>query len=333
MKKIIFTIFIAILVLIAGFYIINNYVYKQKKVDNQENVVNSFEDCVAAGYPVMESYPERCQASDGRTFTRKLTDEELANMAVPAIMRGTFICLPHRDTSGLVTQECAYGFQAEDGKYYALRDSSQDKGLFHLSVGQEIEIRGLLIPEESDEYNSQGVIEIQELYVIEEEEEEPAEVEREVAGDISYTIPAVTANYMTFSNWQVNVIDDKEILLERVLDDQLVCVETESTSSLSSRVSRIYTSSAEYCLEANSEGAAGSVYTDYSYYTLFDGNLVLIQFTVQYPQCVNYDGNEQEECATERENFNLDDIVDEVRSSIIIDDLEEGADLTNEVEE
>jgi hypothetical protein len=333
MKKALIIIIITLGVLVLGFFILNRYIYNAKQAPSQDVSINSYEDCAAAGYPILESYPEKCQAPDGRTFTRKLTDEELANMAVPAIMRCVFTCLPHRDTSGPVTQECAYGFQAEDGNYYALKDENRDKGLFDLSIGEEIEIRGLLIPEKSEKYNSQGVIEIQELYVIEEEEEELAEVEREVAGDISYTIPAVTANYMTFSNWQVNVIDDKEILLERVLDDQLVCVETESTSSLSSRVSRIYTSSAEYCLEANSEGAAGSVYTDYSYYTLFDDNLVLIQFTVQYPQCVNYDGNEQEECATERENFNLDDIVDEVRSSIIIDDLEEGADLTNEVEE
>jgi len=32
--------------------------------------INSFESCVAAGYPVMESYPEKCRTSDGLTFTK-----------------------------------------------------------------------------------------------------------------------------------------------------------------------------------------------------------------------------------------------------------------------
>ena len=32
-------------------------------------VVHSFQDCVEAGYPVMESYPRQCKTPDGRTFT------------------------------------------------------------------------------------------------------------------------------------------------------------------------------------------------------------------------------------------------------------------------
>ena len=39
-----------------------------------QNEVNSFEDCVAAGNPVMESYPEQCQ-HDGKTFTRDISKE------------------------------------------------------------------------------------------------------------------------------------------------------------------------------------------------------------------------------------------------------------------
>lgn len=38
--------------------------------------VNSYEECVDAGYPIMESYPEQCAAPDGRNFTRELTPEE-----------------------------------------------------------------------------------------------------------------------------------------------------------------------------------------------------------------------------------------------------------------
>ena len=34
--------------------------------------VLSFEDCVAAGYPVMESYPRQCRTPDGRTYAEEL---------------------------------------------------------------------------------------------------------------------------------------------------------------------------------------------------------------------------------------------------------------------
>lgn len=37
--------------------------------------ISSFDDCVAAGYPVMESLPEQCATDDGRTFTN--TDSPL----------------------------------------------------------------------------------------------------------------------------------------------------------------------------------------------------------------------------------------------------------------
>jgi len=40
--------------------------------------VLSFEDCVEAGYPVMESYPRRCSTPDGRTYAEELTPTQTA---------------------------------------------------------------------------------------------------------------------------------------------------------------------------------------------------------------------------------------------------------------
>ena len=34
--------------------------------------INSFEECAAAGYPIMESYPERCAVPGGQTFVRQI---------------------------------------------------------------------------------------------------------------------------------------------------------------------------------------------------------------------------------------------------------------------
>lgn len=36
-------------------------------------VINSFEECAAAGYPIMESYPEQCRTPDGENFVRNIS--------------------------------------------------------------------------------------------------------------------------------------------------------------------------------------------------------------------------------------------------------------------
>lgn len=48
--------------------------------DSQVEQISSYEECVDAGYPILESYPEQCMTPDGRGFTRELTDEELRNL-------------------------------------------------------------------------------------------------------------------------------------------------------------------------------------------------------------------------------------------------------------
>ncbi len=68
------------LIIIAGvlrFNFTNDDIYVQRengdvvKYDDVASEIKSFEDCANAGFPIMESYPERC--SDGKnTFTRVL---------------------------------------------------------------------------------------------------------------------------------------------------------------------------------------------------------------------------------------------------------------------
>ncbi len=42
--------------------------------DESDDVIEDFEDCVEAGYPVMESFPEQCMTDDGQVFTN--TDDD-----------------------------------------------------------------------------------------------------------------------------------------------------------------------------------------------------------------------------------------------------------------
>ncbi len=52
---------VAIVVAVMAAYVLANR-------SSQEGGINSFEECAAAGNPIMESYPRRCNAN-GETFT------------------------------------------------------------------------------------------------------------------------------------------------------------------------------------------------------------------------------------------------------------------------
>jgi hypothetical protein len=61
-----------ILVGIIGYF----FVDLQSFFEKPANEINSFEECIAAGYPIMESYPEQCKIPDGTLFTKQMTMRE-----------------------------------------------------------------------------------------------------------------------------------------------------------------------------------------------------------------------------------------------------------------
>lgn len=42
---------------------------------NTTESINNYNQCVAAGYAILETYPEQCKTSDGRTFVRDISSE------------------------------------------------------------------------------------------------------------------------------------------------------------------------------------------------------------------------------------------------------------------
>ena len=71
-----------------------------------------------------------------------------------------------------------------------------------------------------------------------------------------------------------------------------------------------------YCIENVSEGAAGTVYTDYTYTFLKDSKLVKLSFTLAYPQCENYNDPQKTECEQERQTFDLDTLINRIAESV-----------------
>lgn len=76
-------------------------------------------------------------------------------------VEGEFTCLPHKDTSGPQTLECAYGLKSTDGKFYGLFDPDTDyANIQSVPMGEKIILKGFFTPTESELYLIEGSIEI-----------------------------------------------------------------------------------------------------------------------------------------------------------------------------
>lgn len=71
-----------------------------------------------------------------------------------------------------------------------------------------------------------------------------------------------------------------------------------------------------YCVTQSTEGAAGSIYTQYSYAFARGNQTIVFTFTLRFVQCGNYSEPQKTECENERSSFNLDSIVDRMARTI-----------------
>ena len=121
--------------------------------------------------------------------------------------------------------------------------------------------------------------------------------------------PAWSAAYISAQSWPPQVHFEAG-------SDQLNCPETPPESSLPQRTALRKINGRDYCVRALSEGAAGSVYTQYSYSTAVNDGIVTLDFTLRFPRCENYDDPQKTECSNERETFDLDTLVDEMAQNL-----------------
>lgn len=66
---------------------------------------------------------------------------------------GTYVCLPHRNTSGATTMECAFGLQVENGDYYALDMSAVTFPADSFNTGDKIRVTGKLTDKSFEQTN------------------------------------------------------------------------------------------------------------------------------------------------------------------------------------
>jgi hypothetical protein len=81
-------------------------------------------------------------------------------------LTGTYTCLPHLDTKGPQTMECAFGLQAENGDYYAVNFGASGDSMNQFRAGETITAEGFVVIKEAlsadqwQKYNMKGIFTI-----------------------------------------------------------------------------------------------------------------------------------------------------------------------------
>lgn len=68
-------------------------------------------------------------------------------------IEGEYVCLPHKDTSGPQTMECAFGMKLSDGSYIAI-DLSGVSGDTNYPMQSKLKVTGLYVPIEQISSNT-----------------------------------------------------------------------------------------------------------------------------------------------------------------------------------
>ncbi len=106
--------------------------------------------------------------------------------------------------------------------------------------------------------------------------------------------------YVTAVDWPASI---------QIIDEPYSCTEAGDEFQRAGITEEKTIGNKTYCVTKVSEGAAGSVYTQYAYARAEEDKTRIATFSFRFVQCVNYDEPQQSECKIEQENFNSDLLV------------------------
>ncbi|OGI76259.1 hypothetical protein A3C67_03125 [Candidatus Nomurabacteria bacterium RIFCSPHIGHO2_02_FULL_42_19] len=95
---------VVIIIILAGGVF---YVLSTRTPAPDESAISSFEECVAAGYPVMESYPRQCRTPEGVLFVENVENPTPAPVATGGCFVGGCSGQICSDQEGVITT-CEY---------------------------------------------------------------------------------------------------------------------------------------------------------------------------------------------------------------------------------
>jgi hypothetical protein len=106
--------------------------------------------------------------------------------------------------------------------------------------------------------------------------------------------------------------------LVNIIEQEFSCIEAGSEIERSGKTEKIIIDGQEYCVTKASEGAAGSVYTQYAYAYPKNNKTIVFTFSLKFIQCYNYDELEKSLCEEERNNFDINPIINDIIKSAVI---------------
>ena len=125
---------------------------------------------------------------------------------------------------------------------------------------------------------------------------------------ISFQYPEkLSAEYISSVDWPPQV---------QVLDEPFTCTPGGLAIQRSGQTEQRTITNRDYCVTIVTQGAAGSIYTQYAYAFFQDNQTVIFTFTFRATQCGNYDEDQRPECEQERLSFDVDGLVDEMVRTI-----------------
>lgn len=81
-----------------------------------------------------------------------------------ATVSGLAVCLPHKNTEGPQTLECAIGLKDDKGIYYSLSDTDQTyANIAKVQTGTRYEVSGNLEERSDPKYATAGIIRVEKL--------------------------------------------------------------------------------------------------------------------------------------------------------------------------
>ena len=121
----------------------------------------------------------------------------------------------------------------------------------------------------------------------------------------------LNTKYIDSQDWKVKIVteEEKHPPKFKITDGQIDCKISSSERGLLFRTVKRRIDGRIYCIESTSEGAAGTIYTQYTYSTIKNGSFITVSCVIRYPQCMNYSEPYRTECANESETFDLDKII------------------------
>lgn len=111
---------------------------------------------------------------------------------------GTYLCLPHLDTTGPQTEECAFGIQADDGTFYAVNFGASANAMQQFQSNARVRAEGFFVPKEAlstnqwQKYDMKGIFTVTQILG-----EEPQQPQGKI--DINAVCDGVLA-YMSFTD-------------------------------------------------------------------------------------------------------------------------------------